>query len=282
MSLTYSIVKEFVELCARQDLEINNAVISAATWTYLISFVVWISAFYIFKSVAVYLMAKNNNVKPLWLSFIPFANYYVIGKLIGKTSLYGLKIKNIGLIVGILLGVFTVTTEIYDVMKYSDNFFALLLYGQLGAYEFKEYNVLFYINQVGQIAIMFFIICMSMAFTVKYSRKNAIFITIILAFCIFSIGSESAISSYYLTFMPVFAIVTFCLRNKKPFVITEYNRYAKRNGNYSGTNYNPHSNMNNGYDQQNNNTVRPEDEPFSEYGANNGNSHLKQDIFSDF
>lgn len=283
MSLTYNIVAEFVELCARQDLTVESGLISTVTWIYLLTFAFWILIAYVFRSVAVYLMAKNNNVKPLWLCFIPFANYYIIGKIIGRTSLYGLKIKNIGLIVGILLGFFTLTNIIYDVLKYSDNFFAILLYGKIGAMEFKNYNVLFYINQVGQILIMFFIICMSMAFAVKFSRRNAIFITIILSFCIFSIGSEMALSSYFLTFMPVFAIVIFCLRKNKPFALANYYRKSARFGNYNGSNYNPQGNMNNASGQFTQNYQKPEDEPFSEYNSeNNRKSHLKQDVFSDF
>ena len=52
--------------------------------------------------IGLYKLAKNNDVQRAYLAWIPFANLYLMGKLAGKTSIFGWKIANIGLIVMIL------------------------------------------------------------------------------------------------------------------------------------------------------------------------------------
>ena len=86
--------------------------------------------FFIIKSVAVCKLAKKRGFKNWWLGMIPYANYYVIGKLVGKMRIFNLVIKNIGVIalisaiiydlssVGILLYAIQVIFDLNWVIKY--------------------------------------------------------------------------------------------------------------------------------------------------------------------
>ena len=65
----------------------------------LISFisdiVVWLVG-HLFLSFAIFIMCKKQGFKKLWLSFIPFINLIPLGKLVGKTTVWGVKLKNVG------------------------------------------------------------------------------------------------------------------------------------------------------------------------------------------
>lgn len=50
-------------------------------------------ALYLFKSIGLYIMAKNENEKTAFLSFIPYGGMYVLGKIIGKTRLFGIQVE---------------------------------------------------------------------------------------------------------------------------------------------------------------------------------------------
>ena len=54
--------------------------------------------FYIIKCIAVCKMAKKRGYKNWWLGMIPYANYYVLGKLVGSVRIFNLTVKNVGLI----------------------------------------------------------------------------------------------------------------------------------------------------------------------------------------
>lgn len=49
-------------------------------------------ALYVIHALALMKMATNRNIDNAWLAFIPFANFYIIGLLVGKQSLAGYEI----------------------------------------------------------------------------------------------------------------------------------------------------------------------------------------------
>lgn len=67
---------------------------------------------YIFEAIALYTIAKRENVKHKWFAFVPFLNDYLIGELGGTAYLFSAKIKKSGLwfaladLVGTASGVF--------------------------------------------------------------------------------------------------------------------------------------------------------------------------------
>ena len=56
----------------------------------------WLALF-ILQGVGLYVMAKNKNVEKGWLAFVPIANVYLIGKLVGDCDVFGHKVKRLGL-----------------------------------------------------------------------------------------------------------------------------------------------------------------------------------------
>lgn len=48
---------------------------------------------YLFKNIGLYVMAKNENEKTAFLTFVPYGFLYVLGKTVGKTKLFGIEIE---------------------------------------------------------------------------------------------------------------------------------------------------------------------------------------------
>ena len=57
-------------------------------------------------------MAKRRNFDKLWMAFVPFLNYVLLGKLIGKVIIWGKEVKNLGLLV-------CITTAISMILGYA-------------------------------------------------------------------------------------------------------------------------------------------------------------------
>lgn len=56
---------------------------------------------HIFGGIGLYTMAKRAGDKFAWMAFVPFLNTYLSGRLAGETSVFGVKVKRIGLYVTI-------------------------------------------------------------------------------------------------------------------------------------------------------------------------------------
>lgn len=55
-------------------------------------------AIYLFLAFGMFTMARRRNMSIAWLAFLPVANFYLLGKLIGDAEFYGFKIKGMGII----------------------------------------------------------------------------------------------------------------------------------------------------------------------------------------
>ena len=60
------------------------------------TFVVWLGLF-ILQGVGLFTMAKKVSKKHKWLVFIPFANLFYIGKMVGTCRVFGQPVKRAGL-----------------------------------------------------------------------------------------------------------------------------------------------------------------------------------------
>ncbi len=58
--------------------------------------VFWL-AFFVLQGIGLYTMAKNRKLKNKWLAFVPFANVFFMGKLVGECTFFGRKVKRLGL-----------------------------------------------------------------------------------------------------------------------------------------------------------------------------------------
>lgn len=92
---------------------------------------------YILKSVGLYKMAKNENEKTAFLAFVPYGCFYVLGKIVGKTKIFGVEIDNPEVLLPLLgLGMYLPYMGIV-----ASILFILALYGLLyRLYEKKSTN----------------------------------------------------------------------------------------------------------------------------------------------
>lgn len=67
-----------------------------AAFSLIISLVVFaiIVATYVLAAVGIYGMAKKKDIENAWLAWIPIANYYILGKVIGPAKIDKIEINN--------------------------------------------------------------------------------------------------------------------------------------------------------------------------------------------
>lgn len=65
-------------------------------WSLIGATTIWLALF-ILQGVGLSRMAKNRQIGKRWLAFIPFANLWYIGKLVGVCDVFGQKMKRAGL-----------------------------------------------------------------------------------------------------------------------------------------------------------------------------------------
>ncbi len=87
-------------------------------WSLSVAGVIWLVLF-ILQGIGLSRMAKNRQIEKRWLAFVPFANIWYIGKLVGVCDVFGRKMKRAGLytmlaqIVITVFCAFIVASEIY-------------------------------------------------------------------------------------------------------------------------------------------------------------------------
>lgn len=58
----------------------------------LIIFITLFIILYFLKAIGLYIIAKNKNISFSYFSFVPLGFFYVLGKIVGKTRIYGIEI----------------------------------------------------------------------------------------------------------------------------------------------------------------------------------------------
>lgn len=219
-------------------------------------------AMFVFKCIALYTMAKKQNLSGKWMCFVPFLNFIVIGKLIGEAVVWGVKVKNIGLIVCILSFVSFVLSLAYDFKIVADLFYGVkngqyIVFGN--AFLNFLYNIestakvinviLYFFNMILNLAQIVFEVSMIFLIFRKYNPQRA------MLFSILSIFFES-----------LFGIFLFVSRNNDPVDFSAYRVYERRYyGGYPGNN----DNGGNGA-SGNANGGTPAPDPFPEFDNKSG------------
>ncbi len=210
--------------------------------SFLISSLIIILAF-VLKAIAIRTMAKNKGLDKLYLAWIPFFNYILLGKVIGTTFLFRKKVNNIGLLVTIFtLTSFVVRTFLnlgYYVQNLGD-FFGFEIFYESAFVQNWMYQqgtfflIIYYLYDI--FSILEIIITVSLIFFVlrKYAPERAFIYAIV---CIF--------------IDLAFGVILFIIRNRKP--------YATITRTYVRPNYNT--------DQYNQNNKKPENDPFPEFNG---------------
>lgn len=222
---------------------------------------------YVFKGIAVYAMAKRENLKNKWFAWIPFLNYVLIGKLIGKAVVWGVEIKNLGLwvcltsffnfLMNALLNAGFYVTLLNEMMNGSAiikaaNPFIEEWLNQSGVL----WTVCFYLNSAVNLVYIFMYVSLVFLVFRQYKPERS------LLFSILSIFVEC-----------LFGIFLFTVRNNEK---VNYNDYLRsRANNYNYNNYRRYDG--NGYNNRNDYTVYRggsdgDDDPFPEFSNNKKSS----------
>ena len=196
---------------------------------------------FILKAVALCRMAKKRGFSNWWLGMIPYANFYLIGKLAGPIRLFNYDFKNMG-IVALISAILLDVTKVFSIFNLFELFptLALLYTGVYTASYFVE--LIYYVSTV----TMYF------ALFSKYVPHKRLLFTLL-----------SLIQ-------PAFPILLIIIMNRKPY--NSFDDYygeemAKKYGQTYNPYTNPYSTNENPFNQTNNkstNGERPED-PFEEF-----------------
>ena len=237
-----------------------------------IAIVSWI-VFFVLQGIGLYRMAKNRKLKNKWLAFVPFANLFYMEKLTGPCSVFGQRVKHIGLftmiaqIVTTMLCVLTIASYIYlcldNGMPQVDQFSQWNLNDAtvLEQVCYKFYNISSYILSIVQLIYELFVFVLCLGLYKKYVPRSH-----------FGLGMLTL-------FVPLSRyIIIFVLRNRVAIDFEAYIRarqeaFMRSQQQYGGFG-NPYANrynQGNPYNQnpynQDNASQKPPEEPFSEFGG---------------
>ncbi len=221
---------------------------------YLISFIIS-TAFtvfaYVLKALAIKAMAKNKGLDKLWLAWIPFFNYILLGKVIGVSYMFRKKVNNIGLFVAILSCASFVLSNLLSLGYYVNElseFFGFRIYYEsvfIEEWMYQQgvfYTVVYYVYDVLALVEIVFSCTMIYFIFRKFAPERSLAYSVI---------------SVFFDFM--FGILLFVIRNRKPSTYDEFLRTRVRSG------YNTYENS---YHQYGKN---PESNPFPEFDDGNRN-----------
>lgn len=101
LDMLFNKVKEILNLTDFTKMDLKNI-----TGTILLSFTVASIIFFILwllKAIGLYKMSKKKGDKYAFLAFIPYFCLYTQGKIVGKTTLFGIRIEHTELVLPLLI-----------------------------------------------------------------------------------------------------------------------------------------------------------------------------------
>ncbi len=268
---------------------------SGLIWGMLASICAITAVFYVLRSLALFVMAKKAGISYAYVSWIPFAWIYILGKLSGDARFFGSKIKNFALFLTIAFCVAEVTSILYYILCYYPvvgyylqggkvylvesvgapsglrAYFAsaeaniyvgndfLMPYSNLGVVEVFA-NILYYVHYVFDIINIVFLITAYVGIFKKYFPNHYFAATV-------------------MSVIGLFAPFIFAVRNNNP---VDYNDYMRaRYANYYGNNFTGGQNVNNPYGQNTQNNGYQKS-PFEDFEENKNSSSSNNDPFEEF
>lgn len=239
---------------AFQDYNVILNQIMSENWYILTEFftgVVIDVVFYLFLSFGILTLAKRYNLKNRWLSFIPFFNLTLLGALLGKTNIWGIKVKNIGFWAGLFGFLSFLVNELLYVGRYFEVFEALFnvqvvitdsfLYGWLTG-KSLVWNVVSYASLIVDIAHLFFEVGLIFLFFRVFAPQRAFLYSILSVFI-----------------DPLFSILVFVCRRNSKYVFVRADFFNQKN---------------------NASEPKKRENPFSEFEDDNNNNNSSDDYFN--
>lgn len=238
-------------------------------------------ALFVLQGVGLFAMSKKRGLDKKFLCFIPFANFYQIGRLTGACDVFGHKMKRAWLyamlaqIVGFVLCVMSAISEYHLFVACGDTLIidpnGYVCWESLpasGMYAYNYYKVSEYLVSIVGLIEMVMVFILAMGLFKKYSPRNYM------------------LFSWLTIFIPVLRfILIFVLRNNDPVDFDEYMRkrreaYARQASAYGGNPYgrSPYggSPYGNPYGARETERPKPPEEPFAEF------SKESKEPFSEF
>ncbi len=232
----------------------------------------WIFMF-LLQGIGIYVIARRLNMRGKALAFVPFANIFYLGKIVGECQFFGQKMKRAGLyamIAQILTTILTVAyilAEVYLVWNFKPLQDETGMIYWVGLEGFAGTVNTFY--EIGGLLMSLFslvtqilLIILMIGFFKKYSPSNYRFLAILIFF------------------LPIARFISiFALRNREPFDYEAYMRrqreaYMRRQQQYYNTYGNPYGQQPpyggspygmGGYQGEQGQSAQKPEEPFGEF-----------------
>ena len=214
----------------------------------------------LFFCFGLYLLSKKNGIDRPWLSFIPFARFYQMGRLVGKMRVFGKKVNNLGLIVAIAAAVNFVLQNVNDIIFNSGTVVEIIASGNFVVpkntdsvvYDLMEIlcDIVYVVYTIGFVFLVF-------PFFKYYERRHPILYTLV--------G----------VFFGITGIFVFVVRNheKYDYISAErarydafYSNYGDRFGGGQNRYYDGYGGNFNGAQKDKN--EKKDEEVFEEYASN--------------
>ena len=224
-------------------------------------------AFYLLRSVGLFVLAKKNGVKLAGLAFIPGVWMFTACKIIGKARIFGMTMEKMAVWFAIVFSISVYLSLLSNFITYFPYIGYYLAGGEIG---FISQEGTMYLetgaNFVNPFDTQFVSVFLRVIGIFSYLLNIAeLFITITVYISLFrKFWPEHYILAAVLSFLGLFPIFVFVIRNKQP---VDYMEYIRRR--FANSGYNPYGNYggqggygaNGGYGGQNN------------YGGNDGQSN---------
>ena len=258
--MIYQLLEAFITLYSNLRLTYDYTTLTAV---FFASYGVIAITLFLLKGIGLYTLSVRNGVDTPWLSFIPFASFYQLGKLIGPMRIFNFRFKNVGVLLAVLCFITTALEVVYDVFAYFDTLQRVLNANSLiAAIDSDGYliankqtwlTVIYYFNVVLNLFNIVVFVFAMIAFFRYFAPRSAMLFSIL-----------SAIID------PLFSIFVFAVRKNKK---GSFYNYGMPYGNPYG---NDHGNASNAYRGNgftattNDNTSSGENSPFEEYSGVGG------------
>lgn len=256
-------------------------------------------AFYLLRSIGLFVLAKHNKINRAWMAFIPFVWIYVAVMLIKDNNFFGKPYKNFAIIFTVIFAVYQVINLVFNVLVYLPLVGYYFMGGtiylgtiteslaaelNLVEYWYGEYYVQSdlvypYVNMISMINVLRIV---NQVVNVLYWAVFVIEINLYFSLFRKFWPNHYLLAAILSIFLGLFPVFMFVIRHKEPVNYREYvnsrqNYYGPRyyggmhgqnpygNGNPYGNNNpygNPHANP---YGQPNQNSNDKSSEPFGEF-----------------
>ncbi len=227
----YTLAHTFADLFTNdlKGIVLSGAIAGVALWVLL----------FLLQGVGIYVIAKKQNMHAKVLAFVPFANIFYLGKIVGDCQFFGQRMKRAGLYTMISQILTTILTaayifaEIYLIWNFTPHvsesgvMYWVGLTGFDGAVN-AFYEIGAYLMSLFSLVTQILLIILMVGFFKKYSPANYRFLGILLFF------------------VPMARFICiFALRNREPFDYEAYMRrqreaYMHRQQQYYNTYGNPY------------------------------------------